>query len=437
MAAGGAGAYLAFAREVRAATVRVVDDPATADPAAVAGLLDGRAATRLLELVPLERRRRDGIFFTGSAMRDRLLEGWQAPAEGATLDPACGAADLLLAVAARLPLESGLAETVRAWGRRLAGTDVHPAFVEAARARLVLQAAWRHVLRDGSVTGPPPDHDMFPLVRTGDGLAALRRCENDGVTAVVCNPPFNALPAPDNYLWGSGLTTSAAVFADAVVAGLPPGAPFAAVLPDVIRTGSRYDKVRARLETTCDLDRPEVLLPQFDARTDVHVFLLRGRTRLPGPSARRVDWWTADAPETVSSRFRVSVGPVVDNRDPQRGPRLPYLKAAELPIRGEYVPTGRTRRHQGRSVTPPFVVVRRTSRPSRGSARAAGVLVLGDGPVHVDNHLLVAAPIAGGADECRALLVHLDTAFTTDWLDARIRCRHLTVGALKDLPFPP
>jgi hypothetical protein len=57
-------------------------------------------------------------------------------------------------------------------------------------------------------------------------------------------------------------------------------------------------------------------------------------------------------------------------------------------------------------------------------------------PVAVDNHLLVAIPTNDGVASCHRLLELLDTEQTTSMLNGRIRCRHMTVAAIKDLPWP-
>ncbi|MFI6652835.1 transposase [Streptomyces sp. NPDC050529] len=79
-----------------------------------------------------------------------------------------------------------------------------------------------------------------------------------------------------------------------------------------------------------------------------------------------------------------------------------------------------------------------TSRPgqgSKGGSSGAGVLVVGDEPMAVDNHLIVAGPKSAGIDRCRELLRVLERPETAKWLDERIRCRHLTVTAIRSLPW--
>jgi hypothetical protein len=79
-------------------------------------------------------------------------------------------------------------------------------------------------------------------------------------------------------------------------------------------------------------------------------------------------------------------------------------------------------------------VLRRTSRPGH-PYRAAATVILGKAPVAVENYLIVREPHDKSADTCRALMAQLHTQCANDFLDQRIRCRHLTVGAVNPIPF--
>jgi hypothetical protein len=83
---------------------------------------------------------------------------------------------------------------------------------------------------------------------------------------------------------------------------------------------------------------------------------------------------------------------------------------------------------------PPFVAIRRTSRPG-DRHRAIGTLITALQPVAVENHLIALRPKDGTVKACRELLYSLKDDRTTHWLDERIRCRHLTVAALNELPW--
>jgi hypothetical protein len=53
----------------------------------------------------------------------------------------------------------------------------------------------------------------------------------------------------------------------------------------------------------------------------------------------------------------------------------------------------------------------------------------------VENHLLIALPHDKKVGTCRKLLEMLKRDATSKWMNERIRCRHLTVGSVGDLPW--
>jgi len=55
--------------------------------------------------------------------------------------------------------------------------------------------------------------------------------------------------------------------------------------------------------------------------------------------------------------------------------------------------------------------------------------------VYVDNHLIVLQPKKGGIANCRKLLKLLKTQSTDEWIDSQIRCRHLTVKVVSNIPL--
>lgn len=405
--------------------------------------LNGQAAQQLRSLVPLQVRRDEGAFFTGGPVRAKFASLLGGPEASVTADrywdPSCGAGDLLIAASERLPTAPTLAGTVRLWGGRLRGCDLHHPFVDAARLRLFLAAAARH---QGEVQPQTIDLESglraFRKVEVGDGLAELRTTA--GYSGhLLLNPPYGNVFADDDCDWSSGAVSQAAVFVLAGAQALKVGQQLHAVLPDVLRSGSRYEPWRSRIESVLKVDRAE-LYGQFDTHTDIDVFFLGGtRKRKSRPVATVAPWWPAPiGASTIEEAFEVRVGPVVDNRDPHAGPSAPFLTARDLPTTGTRGVPGRTRQFAGRLVAPPFVAIRRTSRPGAragGEARAAGVLVTGVEPIAVDNHLITASPLSGDESDCKRLLEVLESSAVSDWLDQRIRCRHLTVGVIRSLPW--
>ena len=174
---------------------------------------------------------------------------------------------------------------------------------------------------------------------------------------------------------------------------------------------------------------------QFDRWTDIDVFLLAGEK---GVDSAEIEWWPSEVAEsTVADNFSVRVGVVVPHRDPKEGSVSPYICARDLPSKGEHRAEERTRRHTGTRFDPPFVAIRRTSRPTVDGQRLIPTLVRGTEPILVENHLIVCVPHDGTVARCKELIGTMTSAATTDIINQRIRCRHLTVSSIREIPFQP
>ncbi len=402
--------------------------------------LNGQAATKLRALVPRQVRREHGAFFTAGGARsafEAMIDSDASSSPSSMWDPSCGAGDLLLAAARALPLASTPTRTIAAWSRLVRGNDLHERFVEVARLRLTLAALERHrQAGDMRAVSDVVAHHAFSSVGQGDGLLAL-----DGSRAfegrILLNPPFGPTSVGAECAWSSGKTSTAAIFAARAVECLADGGRLSAILPDVLRSGSRYASWRTYLDEKLLIDS---VLPHglFDEHTDVDVFLLQGRRLQPGEH-RKTQWWQESASgTTVGEVFDVRVGSVVDNRDPHEGTYVPFLTARGLPPHGVTGLPERQRHFAGTLLKPPFVVIRRTSRPGPGpggGTRGMGVLVTGDALVAVDNHLITVRPLDGQEETCQELLDCLARPAVSTWLDERIRCRHLTVGVVRTIPW--
>ena len=174
---------------------------------------------------------------------------------------------------------------------------------------------------------------------------------------------------------------------------------------------------------------------QFDKWTDVDVFTVKLLRSEPKKSAK-VKWWKTVKgvrDGKVGDYFKVHVGAVVPHRDPELGPNVAYVHAKTLPAWGRLKRITERRRFDGTLFLPPFVAVRRTSRP--GDKRAVATIISGIRNVAVENHLVVLLPNKKTISECKELLRVLKYPETNRWLDKRIRCRHLTVESLKEMPF--
>ena len=394
-------------------------------PAAVDVALDGGTAAVLRSSVPLESRRANGAFLTGRRLAESLIDE-EGQSHSQIVDPASGAGDLLLAAAKGLPRGPTALATLEGWGKRLIGRDLDDVMIRVARLRLALLAAQ---LTDAPLSVSEKRIERaLPEVRCGDGRALAYK----EPVLMLLNPPFGTVVAKKS--WGFGRLPRAALFAEECFRAAPVGSSIRAILPDVLRSGSNLSRWRAsvgELLSTATVER----WGQFDRWTDIDVFLLRGER---GPGGAEIAWWpTSEAEATVSDSFRVRVGVVVPHRDAKSGPVSPYLCARDLPAKGEFRSGNKTRRHRGTRFEPPFVAIRRTSRPTETGQRLIATLVRGSEPVLVENHLIVCEPRDGTLATCRHLIQTLTSAETTDRINQRIRCRHLTVTAVKEVPYEP
>jgi len=393
--------------------------------------LDGEPSRVLREqMTPMEMRRQ-GAFFTSAKMARRLVNATfdRTSPHSTYFDPACGAGDLLLAIAAKLPVESTYADTLRVWGKRLGGRDIAAAFVRLAKARLSLLAA----KRTGILPPLQPSvlAETFPNIRVADSLNASLRLEN--VDLIVMNPPFGYVTAPDDCAWSCGRVNHAALFVDQMIRDVSEGTQIAAILPDVLRSGSRYVEWRERMREKGEVIR-ETPLGLFDQWTDVDVYFFHFRKFLPPNRSCRKAWPAAKPTYGVGKRFKIHVGPVVPHRHGETGPLVRYIHARAIAPWEDCSDIKETRRFAGRLFSPPFVAVRRTSKPDTGH-RAIATLVLGNKPVAVENHLVVLLPKDRTVQTCRRLIRRLRSTRTDVWLNSRLRCRHLTTRALAEMPW--
>jgi hypothetical protein len=428
-------AYSGFSTNLEALLDEAAETPWSSDlRARITYALDGQAATELRKLVPLATLKADGIFFTSSDLARRAVQNILSTfgPDSLILDPACGAGDLLIACAAGLPSARDRGETLRRWGSCLAGRDLHPELVETAKRRLLLS----YLALDGTNVPPLPAAGLeaaFPGLRSGNGLSDHQIIA--AATHIVMNPPFGMTPAPPACTWGGGKVNMAALFLETVLLTAQPGTRIVAILPDVLRSGSRYRKWRELVAGRACFERLEIL-GRFDRWADVDVFLLDLRVR---GSSEEPSQWPGRVEERpmggrLGDHFEICIGPVVDYRDPHAGPFHPFIHSRDLPPWKTVREIPRRRRFDGRVVYPPFVAIRRTSRPG-DRHRAIGTVIAGQRPIAVENHLIVLQPKDGKVRTCLKLLGILKDDQTTPWFDERIRCRHLTVAALKELPW--
>lgn len=393
--------------------------------------LNGRSTDQLRRSVSREIRRENGMFPTGATKSAALVHQLSSldTKDAKVLDPACGTGDLLLSIAKRLPISETPDRTLENWGQVLHGWDLTEDLVEIARWRLALLA----VVRCGKAAISPMDlQAMLPEVKVLDGIEGLR--SESKFTHIVLNPPFAQVPT---IVDGKTLLISlAATFVECAVDALTDDGQLAALLPDVIRSGTRYSELRSDIRSKGSIDSL-LLQDQFDFDADVHTFTMAFRRG--DPSSQSV-WGTeqmlGDSRTKIGDMFNISVGPVVPHRHPNKGPWARYISAGSLRGAVEYnSDTAKSRRFKGTVSVPPFVAIKRTSRPG-DNPRASATLITGSKPVAVENHLIIAKPNKGGLEKCQELVEMLHSDHTNSALDQRIRCRHLTVISIRGLLWP-
>jgi hypothetical protein len=346
-------------------------------------------------------------------------------------DPACGAGDLLLAAARRLPVFGSATETLEQWGRQLYGTDVVQEFIDAARLRLTLMA----MERTNDTVDLPLAARLLSNIKAGDGFDSLMPQSVSGLLFI--NPPFGSTSEFRHHFNGNGRVSRAGLFVDRALKALAPGAWLVAILPDVLRSGSSYYSLRQRISG--QLDNVRVLLEgRFDTATDVDVFVLVGRRTFKPTANREIDWFQVPRSAgngRLADAFLLGVGPIVEYRDRAREKQRTYLKVGGMRpwtvqsrIANQW-PAG------DRLTYPPFVAIRRTSSP-HDSRRVVASVVTGKRPVAVENHIITAQPRSRRLQDAIALMQWLSSSTVTEHLQRRIRCRHLTIRALSELPWP-
>ncbi|MCP4135434.1 MAG: N-6 DNA methylase, partial [bacterium] len=341
----------------------------------ISSILNGRTSNALQSLVPQSIRKEAGIFFTNTELADKVasrISGLLNKGKN-VIDPACGAGNLLTSCAKLLPTGNSLNETLSIWSDLISGYDIHEQFIRAAKLRLILLAA--HMHNDSNESTTLIKDEIFKGIQRCDTLSLDNPTRQ--ADAVVVNPPFGHVIAPLNCTWASGKIQFAALFIEKLLISASEGLQIVAILPDVLRSGSRYLKWRKMVSVNSDYIDIE-LAGKFDDKTDVDVFVLHV---IKGKSNRQyLDWhmmnMEAGCKQTViGDFFDVRIGPVVPYRDSHEGNCYPYVDCSsatpwtiveDLPVR----------RYKGTVFDPPFVVIRRTSNPADKS-RSISVIITG------------------------------------------------------------
>lgn len=380
------------------------------------------------QLLTAEEMKNAGTFFTGQELSSRLIADIKntITENSVILDPTCGTGNLLIEASRQLAVKKGLKETLSKWGEQLLGYDINPSFVDAAKLRIILEAISRGANKDCSI-----DEAMLLLnkISTKNTLEVTSK-EIKNVTHILMNPPFSSWKIDNPDYFSNGKTNAASVLLIHFIREMRENCYINAILPDVIRSGSRYIKTRNfsndNITANCSV------WGRFNKKTNVDVFILAGKKSSKETGIK----WQKESHErpAVSSRYLIRIGPLVSYRDKEEGSLSPYLHQKNSPHGKAISRISEKRRFKGKLYTPPFVVVKRTSSP-KDNPRASATLILGKKPIAVENHMVIIKPFSGCFDECLRLLHVLNKKSTTDFLNERIRLRHLTVKAIGEIPI--
>lgn len=384
----------------------------------------------LRNILSLKDMREIGSFFTGDELATEVVNAFSSPVsdESFILDPTCGAGNLLIACSRNLIIHEYLSDTLKHWGNILFGYDLYPEFVETTKLRLILEAIKRGCLVDCPIDTAL---EMLKGIRSVDAMSVIK-VDVANITHVVMNPPFSMWESPKRDYWKQGKVNAAALVFDHFLRILPDNCRICAVLPEVLRSGTRYECWREYVSRTISTAHVKII-GRFNSKTDVDVFTLSGDVN---KSEVGIDWVTTPIHRynKISDQFDVSVGRLVAYRDPEEGKEYPYIHSRNTPAWQIIRHIDERRKFLGAVILPPFVVIKRTSSPN-DRYRASGAVIGGKEPVAVENHLIVIKPKKATIYECKKLLKVLQSSQTNSFLNSRIRCRHLTVGAVKEIPY--
>ena len=402
----------------------------TLNRSALTAALDGEPSRELRNRIDLSVQRATGSFFTGQILADSVAKFLKLKTHNLIVDPACGAGDLLVATARKLPMAKDLKTTLNNWSCILGGYDLHPQFIQSTKIRLILLAIYRGAKADPNFSESFLRSE-FNNIRIGDGLKNAKQIYN--ASHLIMNPPYTMMTAGDSCGWANGSVSTAAVFLDSYLSILGGGSQVLAILPDVLRTGSRYRAWRKEVQKKTNINDIKII-GQFDRWADVDVFILNLTVR--GKKPWRVSWKTPNSKKgkSIGDHFDVRVGPVVPFRDPCEGESSPYIVSKDLPRWGSLKKIGNFRKFSGTRYKGPFVAVRRVSRPG-DKYRAVGTIITSREKIAVENHLLVLKPKNNKTTTCQQLLKILKSSKTNSWLNKKICCRHLTIDSIKKLPW--
>lgn len=395
----------------------------------VSNLMNGHATNFVYNTLSLSDRRKHGVFFSGALWAKTILAGHDLTGWQRFVDPSVGVGDLLLEVCRSLPLQKTANETIKDWADRLVAIDLRKSFLDIAWMRIQGLAYHRHAAEKGQ-SNKISFKELPKTFQVGDALETNLQLTPDD--CVVMNPPYQRIQAPENSFAGKGKRSAAALHLERIIRIAPPGVGIFALIPDVLRSGSSYAKFRTELTNLVNITSFKPF-GAFGTQADIDVAILVATSKPPEEALIELQPEISNE-QCIEDFFSVSVGPVVPHRTPTDGKLYGYLTAKNAVVGEEIKAASEFATYNCRIERGPFVIVRRTSSPS-DKKRARSTLFSSREEALVENHLLILKPKDKKISTCRMLLSVLDNDRTDAWLNHRIRCRHLTVGAIKSLPW--
>lgn len=386
---------------------------------------------RLLISMGATKRKRQGVFFTPDELARLALSQIRFLPNETVLDPACGTANLLVEVANGFDSSGTLSECLTRWNKKLYGLDINQDFVRVAKKKIVSLAISKGAL---PTCGVSLDGAMSILtnIKVGDFLTQYSSYVGV-IDNVIMNPPFCPVDTPENIKWTSGKSNASALFMAYAVEIMPVGGKILGILPDVLKSGSRYETWRR--EVFKPLSPTIEDFGSFQKDVQIDVFILSGEKSVKTTANLEITpERSLEFSHSLEDKFSVSVGPVVPHRDPAIGLDAPFAHAKILPPWSTVTVMSERIKHPGRKIPCPFVAVRRTSSP-KDKYRVVGTIVNCEEAVAVENHIIAVCPKDGSMESCEMLLSFFKSSTVNDYINSKIKCRHLTVGVVKGLPI--
>lgn len=401
----------------------------------IESLINGANAKAISKYLDSSFRKNLGIFFTNEHLAEKVAKKLKNDLQqGKSIcDPACGAGDLFLACIKYMPQKETTAETLSYWSGQIFGQDLTTDFVRSAQARLILSSIYLSSSKKKKIL-VTNKKKLFRNITINDFFndsSIIQKAD-----CIVTNPPYGNVDLTGKVNWANGKGQLSALFLDQIIHASKDGQRVVAILPDVLRSGSRYRKWRAFINSNATNLNTESY-GKFNNEADVDVFILDFIVSKNCFSEKLTTFDTQGNNKNITHKmsdfFNISVGPVVPHRHEQIGTFSPYLDTSTAKLWIEVTPKNK-KKYKCTLKKPPFIALRRTSSPG-DKPRLKVSIIKGTERVAVENHLIVMEPKDGKLKTCRRFMRTARKFEANDWINQKIRCRHLTVSVIREMPI--